>query len=203
MTEITEDLILAKASELIMSHATDVEFLSIGETMQDDPRFEGLTDAEFDDVSERINGAISKAAVTVAWPGGHDAPNVRRLRDHLTKYVSPGETYGVQLGADMLRGVVAKWDALSARVAELESGRNQLRHIVNDQAHRIQGGLDRIDALEAELKDTKMIDEQCTATTGRRLIVQCSREAGHDDAHTAEVGGGRISWHGDTTPAGA
>jgi hypothetical protein len=148
MAEITEDTIRAKARELIMSHVTDVEFLSIGETMQDDPRFEGLTDAEFDDVSERIDGAIGNAAVTVAWPGGHDAPNVRRLRDHLTKYVSPGKTYGVQLGADMLRGVVAEWDALSARVAELESGRNQLRHIVDDQAHRIQGGLDRIAELE-------------------------------------------------------
>lgn len=89
-------------------------------------------------------------------------------------------------------------EQLTARVAELESGRNQLRHVVNDQAHRIQAGLDRIAELETELKDAKAIGEQCTATTGRRLTVQCGREAGHDDAHTAEVGGGRISWHGDT-----
>ena len=78
----------------------------------------------------------------------------------------------------------------------------QLRHIIDEQAHRIQSGLDRIAQLEAELKDAKAIGEQCTATTGRRLVVQCGREAGHDDAHTAEVGGGRISWHGDSTPAG-
>jgi len=80
---------------------------------------------------------------------------------------------------------------------------NKLRHVVDNQAHRIQGGLDRIAELEAELKDANAIGEQCTATTGRRLTVQCGREAGHDDAHAAEVGGGHISWHADTTPAGA
>ncbi len=164
MTEITEDLVREQSREIILNHASDVEYMSIGEYLADFDEFASLPEDEFDQLQGRIDKMIRNAEVTVTWRD-EDGPTVEQL---------------------------------TARVAELESGRNQLRHVIDDQAHRIQAGLDRIAELEAELKDAKAIGEQCTATTGRRLTVQCGREAGHGDAHTAEVGGGRISWHGDT-----
>lgn len=68
MIEITEDLVRVKAREIIISHAEDVEFLSIGETMEGDPRFEGLSEAGFDVVERRIDDVIGAATVTVTWP---------------------------------------------------------------------------------------------------------------------------------------
>jgi len=137
VTEITEDTIRAKAREIILDHAEDIGSLSVGEMMEGDPRFEGLSEAEFNAAEWRIDDAIGAATTTVTWPGEQDGPNTKRLRSHLTECVSPGATYGVQLGADLLRGVLAEGDALTARIAELESGRNQLRHTIDDQVLRI------------------------------------------------------------------
>ena len=91
-------------------------------------------------------------------PTRQTAPNIEKLRHHLTKWVRPGESYGVQLGADMLRGVLAEYDVLAARIAELEGVQDRLRHVVNDQAHRIAELETQRGALEAELYEALSAD---------------------------------------------
>ena len=68
MSEIDDQSIRNKAREIILSHAEDIEYMRIGEMMQGDPVFEGLSEDEFDAEQNRIQAAISEAVVTVAWP---------------------------------------------------------------------------------------------------------------------------------------
>lgn len=85
MTEISEDLVRVVARELILSHAEDVEFMTIGEVMDADPRFEGLTEAGINAVQKRIDDAIGTATVTVTWPDrkGEADPDEQALLDIL------------------------------------------------------------------------------------------------------------------------
>lgn len=57
------------ACRIILSHAKDVEFLSIGEMTWDDAEKAGLADAEFDELKEQIDDLIRNATVTVTFPG--------------------------------------------------------------------------------------------------------------------------------------
>ena len=67
------------ATNLILGHARDVEFLSISEHLED----LDLPEAEHDEVCKAIDEAIREATVTVEWPSGRDP--VAALRDLAAK----------------------------------------------------------------------------------------------------------------------
>lgn len=172
MTEITKDVIRAKAREIILSHADDFEFLSIGESMEGDPRFEGLSEAEFDAVERRIDDEIEAAKVTATWPDEHG-----------------------ELGKHM-----------AACIVELESARNALRHVVDEQAHRIQSGLDRIAELETERNGAYRERAQLLSLLALNYdaFITEARDVEHDCANCdgrhwhllfLTIGGWQATWH--------
>lgn len=69
MSSIDDQSIRDKAREIILEHAQDIEYMSIGEMMDGDPVFEGLTEDEFDAEQDRIDKQIRNATVTVRLPG--------------------------------------------------------------------------------------------------------------------------------------
>lgn len=52
------------ATDIILSHARDIESLSISEMLEDLE----LPEAEHDELCEQVDKAISAATVTVSWP---------------------------------------------------------------------------------------------------------------------------------------
>lgn len=87
MTDIDDSTIREQTRNIILDHAKDIEYLSIGEMIADLDEFSGLPQDEFDRVQGRIDKMIRNAAVTVALPGDPDpneALNVAyRERAHL------------------------------------------------------------------------------------------------------------------------
>jgi hypothetical protein len=72
---MTPEEIRDHATDIILDHAQDVEFLSISEHLED----LGLSEAEHADACNAIDEAIREATVTVEWPSGRDP--VTALRD--------------------------------------------------------------------------------------------------------------------------
>lgn len=61
---MTETEIRELATELILDHARDIEWLTIGEMLP-----EGLTHAEHDEAKRKIDDLIRRATITVELPG--------------------------------------------------------------------------------------------------------------------------------------
>lgn len=162
MSETDPKAVRNFARRAILTAAKDVDYLGIGEQFGDE---EGWPDEEdaYDAMLAAVDAERRKAVVTVSWPDEQASPNVEKLRHHLTKWVRPDESYGVQLGADMLRGVLAEYDALAGRLAELsglQAERDaalaevaQMRHTLDVEVQLIQGAATRIVALETERDD--------------------------------------------------
>ena len=65
---MTPEQMRQHAEELIRDHATDIEFLSIGESLED-----VLVDAdegEYERLAGQIDELIKRAEITVTWPAG-------------------------------------------------------------------------------------------------------------------------------------
>lgn len=64
---IDDSTIREQARNIILDHAKDIEYLSIGEMIADFDEFSSLPEDEFDRVQGRIDKQIRNATVTVSW----------------------------------------------------------------------------------------------------------------------------------------
>lgn len=152
MTDIDDSTIREQARNIILDHAKDIEYLSIGEMIGDLDQFSGLPEEEFDRAQGRIDKMIRNAVVTVSWPGEQQLADTvsgeqqdgaagdkgsvraasllafldlhRERRGHdVIASLAVGDGRTVELTQVQLRAVLAERDALAARVAELEGER--------------------------------------------------------------------------------
>lgn len=68
MTLPSTDVISEFAREVVRSHAQDIERMSVGEMMSGDPRFDEVTEDEFEDVEGAIYDQARTLAETLTWP---------------------------------------------------------------------------------------------------------------------------------------
>lgn len=61
-------LVREQARQIILSHAKDVDYTSIGEIIADYDEFSSLPEDEFERVQGQIDKLIRNATVTVSWP---------------------------------------------------------------------------------------------------------------------------------------
>jgi hypothetical protein len=69
---IDDGTIREQARRIILDHAKDIEYLSIGEMIADLDEFSGLPEDEFDRAQGRIDKMIRNGTVTVTFPGDPD-----------------------------------------------------------------------------------------------------------------------------------
>jgi len=73
MTLPSAETISEFAREVVRSHAQDIESMSVGEMMSGDPRFDEVTEEEFDDLQDAIYDQAQTYAETLTWSQDQDA----------------------------------------------------------------------------------------------------------------------------------
>ena len=73
MTLPSAETISEFAREVVRSHAQDIESMSVGEMMSGDPRFDEVTEEEFDDLQDAIYDQARTYAETLTWSQEQDA----------------------------------------------------------------------------------------------------------------------------------
>lgn len=127
-----------QARQIILSHATDVEYMSIGEHLADFDEFSSLPEDEFARVQGRVDKQIRHAVVTVSWPneqpqdGAADEAAVRELpepetaAEWLQKIHALRAEYGPRefdFDDDDVAALLAERERQAERIRELEAER--------------------------------------------------------------------------------
>lgn len=69
MTYIPDPAIVRElAAEIVISHATDIEFMSVGEMIDGDQRIGDIDEDDFDTLQTAIHDMARKATVAVTFP---------------------------------------------------------------------------------------------------------------------------------------
>lgn len=68
MTEPENPHLKDFAREIILVHATDVEFMSVGEMLEGDDRLDDYSPDGYDELCRSVHDLISAATVTVTFP---------------------------------------------------------------------------------------------------------------------------------------
>ncbi|MFE6272260.1 hypothetical protein ACFVQ9_26105 [Streptomyces goshikiensis] len=56
------------ATQILLNHTLEIEYMSIGETIWDTPDTAGLNDDDYEALQRAIDDAIKQATVQVSWP---------------------------------------------------------------------------------------------------------------------------------------
>lgn len=83
MTDFTDEAVNAKAREIILGLAADIDTLDIGTLLANDAQLKHVTGAEFGVLRKRVAAALAAATVTVTWPGTRDDADADALLEIL------------------------------------------------------------------------------------------------------------------------